>query len=102
MVGGGGREPLGREVADIGTPAILGSDSGATEALFDAARGFCAAVIGAEAFSVFFVPYSVLSDGVILLLALFANFDTWFVVLLDLASLLLLLCFVGMRLDCLR
>ena len=78
------------------------SDDGATEALFDAAEGLCAAVIGVVAHPVLLVLGSVFSEGVMLLLALFANLETCCAALLCLLSVLLLPGLVGMRLDGLR
>ena len=66
------------------------------------AGGICAAVTEEGALSeVPLVPWPDFSDGVILRLALFANFDTCCAVLL-LLSVLLLGSVIGVRLDCLR
>lgn len=100
IVGGGGaRIPFCRDEGMPDNPVIVGSGDGATEALFNAAEALCADVTAMAAVSVLCVPCSILSEGVMLLLALFANRETCWAVLLCFASEPLLGGFVGMRLD---
>lgn len=100
---GGTKTPFCRDGGTAEVPAPEGSGSGATDALLDAAGGLCADVTDAAARSVLFVPCSILSEGVMLRLALFAKRETCWAALLCLPSvLLLLLGLVGMRLDGLR
>lgn len=102
IVGGGARMPFCRDESMPDDAAIVGSGDGATEALFDAAGALCADVTATAALSVLCVPRSILSEGVMLLLALFANRDTCWAALFCFASELSLGGFVGMRLDGLR
>ena len=99
-VGGGNNTLLWRERVTFSAGSI--SDGWTTEVLFDTAFPLCPTTTGVGVIVVLFVLCSALSAGPKVLLALFANLETCCAALLGLLVTLLLLGFVGMRLDGLR
>lgn len=102
IIGGGTSELPCWDDSVAETSALEGSVDGVTDALLYIAGALRADVTGAAAFSVLFVPCSLFSEGVMLLLARFAKRETCCTALLCFPSTLLLSWFVEMRLDCLR